>query len=135
MGKKLKDVWHPWWKWECYKAGFFNETPKTVTKERGELSYREFLGDLKKFEAGIQRVFDEWPFSCEHHLTKRGNRIAWIGQSSCCIELGIPACCRGGFRMLNKTKQREANLLALQYLNQWLSERGYDTTTEDREIR
>jgi hypothetical protein len=131
----MKELWHPWWEWECYKAGFFDETPKKVTKERGQLLYREFLGDLKRFEKGLNRVLSEWKNSCEQNLTKRGNRIAWLGQASACIEMGVPACCRGGFRMLSNTKQREANLLALKFLNKWLSERGYDTTTEDQEIR
>lgn len=130
----MKEIWHPWWEWECYKAGFFDETPKTVTKERGQLLYREFLGDLKRFEKGLKRVLKEWKNSCEQNLTKRGNRIAWLGQASACIEMGVPACCRGGFRMLSKVKQKEANLLALKFLNKWLSERGYDTTTEDQEI-
>jgi hypothetical protein len=57
------------------------------------------------------------------------NRIAWLGQSSLCISEGIPAIYRGGFNMLTEDQQLAANLMALKYLNVWLSSRGEETLT------
>jgi len=124
-GEPVTPRWYSWDRWECYKAGFFDRQPKDCTKEEGEEIYKEFLGNSAKFEASLRRVIDEWPISCAQNLSKEGtNRIAWLGQASVCIELGIPSVCRGGFRKLPIAKQRRANLLALAYLNVWLCARG-----------
>lgn len=131
----IKPIWHPWWLWECYTAGFFDESPKEMTKDRGLLVYRDFLGDLDRFAKGMKRILSEWKFSCEHNLSKSSvNRIAWLGQSAACIETGVPASCRGGFRLISSSSQRAANLLALEYLNQFLRDRGFDERTVNQEI-
>lgn len=119
-------IYHTWEKWECYKAGFYDETPK-MPKEEGEEKYREFLADIPAFESALQSVTDQWKYSCEHYLTNdRMNRIAWLGQASVCFALGVPSCCRGGYNLLTEDQQTEADALALKYLNIWLSDHGRD---------
>lgn len=118
----IERIYHPWWKWECYKAGFFNTTPPAgVDKTKAMEMYAEFLSDLGKFAKGMERVFNEWPRSCEQFLSNPSmNRIAWLGQAAMCIETGIPACFRGGFKLLNVSQQDAANELAKEYLERWL---------------
>jgi ParB-like chromosome segregation protein Spo0J len=118
-------VYHTWDKWECYQAGFYAERPKDMTQEQGEEAYREFLSSLESFGAALDGVTREWKHSCEHYLTNdRMNRIAWLGQASVAYAKGIPSCCRGGYHRLTDEQKREADDLALTYLNKWLLASG-----------
>jgi len=86
----------------------------------GEKAYSEFLSDVGRFEKGLRRVLSEWPVSCEHFLSNPSmNRIAWLGQAAMCIEAGVPAVYRGGFKFLSSSCQEDANALALRYLKLW----------------
>ena len=120
--KNLNRIYHPWWKWECYKAGFFNTSPPPgISKEEAIETYRVFLSNLRHFNDAIWKVFAWWPNSCEHFLTNPTmNRIAWIGQASLCIETGIPSIFRVGYKLLSKNKQIEADQLAQSRLEEWI---------------
>ena len=114
-------ILHTWDKWECYKAGFYENKKDGLTKEECEEQYKIFLSDIPRFEAALKRVISEWKNSCEHYLTNENmNRIAWLGQASLCIETGIPSSFRGGFMLLSEEQQNLANQKALEYLNKWL---------------
>jgi hypothetical protein len=117
-------VFHPWWKWECFKAGFYNTTaPENIDTDTAHLSYYYFLKDLNKFKLAMERVKKEWVHSCEHFLTNPSmNRIAWLGQSAMCISTGIPSCFRSGFQLLSEDEQRAADKLAEEFLVGWLDE-------------
>ena len=118
-------ILHTWDKWECYRAGFYEERPKDMSQEDGEEKYRAFLSDLEQFESALKSIVSAWKFSCEHYLTNdRMNRIAWLGQASVAQALGIPSCCRGGYHRLTDEQKREADELALRYLNLWLAANG-----------
>ncbi len=122
----IQRIYHTWEKWECYPAGFYNDTmPAGMSKEQGEEMYREFLGTWERFEAALQGVITTWTHSCEHYLTnEKMNRIAWLGQASMAYAHGIPSMCRGGFNRLSEDEQKAADALALTYLNKWLLARG-----------
>jgi hypothetical protein len=119
--------YHPWWKWECYRAGFFRTgLPHRIkSDDAAKRLYSEFLANDELFEIGIDKVFREWPHSCEQFLTNPSiNRVAWIGQSSMCSMTGIPACYRGGFRILSAEGQARANDVAERKLRQWVLANG-----------
>jgi hypothetical protein len=123
-------IFHTFDKWEATKAGFFSPGIKGRTKEECEQEYGAFLADLREFEAGILKVFEEWPNSCEHNLTNSSmNRIAWIGQAAACAARGLPSTFWGGFSAMPKDKQDAANELALIYLNIWLKEHNLEEVT------
>jgi hypothetical protein len=124
----MKRVYHPWTKWECVDAGMYETTaPPPLSSDEAREQYRVFLSNTSWFEAALQRVQTEWPVSCEQFLSNENmNRIAWLGQSSMCIETRVPACFRGGFRLLSKQEQITANMTALKWLNIWL--RSHDET-------
>lgn len=119
-------VYHTWEKWECHKAGFYEDRPpQGMTLDQAEEKYRAFLCDLPRFEAALDAVVSTWTHSCEHYLTNdRMNRIAWLGQASVAQAYGISACARGGYHRLHQTQQREADIMALKYLNKWLVAHG-----------
>lgn len=128
--QKIKRIYHTWDKWECYPAGFYENSKPGMTKDECENEYKNFLSNITRFENALQRVIAEWKNSCEHYLTnEKMNRIAWLGQASLCIESGIPSCFRSGYFLLTKEQRQAADLKALEYLNKWLSENGYQETT------
>ena len=99
--------------------------PAPMTSDKARNAYRIFLADLNRMESALKRVISEWPISCEQFLSNEHiNRIAWLGQSSMCIETRVPACFRGGFRLLSPEQQEAANRMALKYLNTWLRSKG-----------
>lgn len=125
-------IFHTYDKWECYKAGFYNNFMDGMKKEECEAKYAEFLADLPAFEAALEYVITEWKSSCEHYLTNTSmNRIAWLGQASVCHALGIPQAFRGGYFLLTEPQQEAANQLALVYLNKWLVANNMPEVTLD----
>lgn len=131
----MKRIYHTWDKWECYRAGFYEEHPPRKDMEEDDCRnmYAEFLRDIPAFEAAMERVISEWKYSCQHYLTNdRMNRIAWMGQSAMCIEHGIPSKFRGGFNQLSEEEQARANEAALKYLNKWLVANGGEELTMEQ---
>lgn len=118
-------IFHTFDKWECYKHGFYASTHPELSSEECEIEYFRFLSDIKLFESALIHVTEKWKNSCEHYLTNKAmNRIAWLGQASVCFEKGIPSRFCAGFNMLSETQQKEANEMALKYLNKWNESNG-----------
>ncbi len=119
-------IFHTFDKWECAKAGFYeSKPPKGMSAEQCKEAYRDLLADDDAFRAALERVITEWKHSCEHYLTNAAmNRIAWLGQASLCIALGIPSEFRSGFTLLTEEQQRNANQIALEALNKWMVANG-----------
>ncbi len=129
---KINRIYHTWDKWECYPAGFYEESVENMTEQKCKDSYRDFLQSPERFGNALEQVLEKWPRSCEHYLTnEKMNRIAWLGQASACFALGIPAKYRSGYFLLSKEEQEAADLLALEYLNKWLVGRGEEPVNLD----
>lgn len=125
----MNRVYHTWDKWECYPAGFYENSATGKKRDECEEIYRELLANPKDFERSLTRVISEWRYSCEHYLTnEKMNRIAWLGQASLCISMGIPSCFRSGYFLLSKQEQKDADIMALKYLNIWLESHGHEQT-------
>lgn len=125
--KSTSRVLHTWEKWECYRHGFYAESPTEMTQDEGEERYREFLADPARFGAALDVIVSDWKHSCEHYLTNdRMNRIAWLGQAAVAQAMRIPSCCRGGYHRLTEPQKDAADSLALEYLNRWLVGTGRD---------
>lgn len=116
---------HPWWRWECFEAGFYCP----ASSRSSELEKRKFANFFieEDFEEVIVRVFSEWPFSCEHFLNLDCfNSVAWIGQAAVFISRGVPSCYRGGFNYLDSKTKKEMNAIAKNMIRKWKNE-GYST--------
>ena len=122
-------IFHEWQDWECFPAGFYADNPPAgMTVEQCEISYRDFLADIPRFEKALNGVLNDWKNSCEHYLTNdKMNRIAWLGQASMCWDTGISSRFCGGFNLLNESQQEDANRKAWEYLNIWLEKNGRST--------
>lgn len=130
--KTLKRIYHTWDKWECYPAGFYEGQKEGMEDEQCKESYRDFLSDLPRLGRAIVRVMSEWKNSCEHYLTNESmNRVAWLGQASACIDMGMPSRYRSGYFLLTDEQQKAADALALEHLNKWIVEHGGDPVDSD----
>lgn len=83
-------IYHRYELWECYKSGFFKNISGEEKTEKAK-HVIELFENSELTEKYMQRVIDEWKYSCEHNLTNLAlNRIAWLGQSACCLYKEIP---------------------------------------------
>lgn len=86
----MERIYHRYELWECYKNGFFRNVSgneKKILKEK----VIELFENTKKTEIFMDKVINEWVYSCEHNLTNISlNRVAWLGQSACCLYAKIP---------------------------------------------
>jgi ParB-like chromosome segregation protein Spo0J len=128
-------IFHTFYKWECYRAGFYATTVEGKSKSECEQQYRDFLADDDRFAAALNGVITEWKHSCEHYLTNVAmNRIAWLGQAAACYDTGLPSMFRGGFWLLTTEQQHRANEIALEYLNKWLIANDREPVTMDQAL-
>jgi hypothetical protein len=127
----VERIYHTWDKWECYKAGFFEvRPPKHFTDEDCQERYATLLKDIEEFKRIMMIIIEEWVYSCQHNLTNdRMNRIAWMGQSALCYKFGIPARYRGGYNLLTIDEQNKADEAALEIINVWMLNNGYELQT------
>ncbi len=113
-------IFHTFDRWECHKAGFYQNTKDGWSHEECEAEYIRVLTDKKLFERTLKKVIKEWKYSCEHYLTNKSmNRIAWLGQAAVCYVSGVPSRYSGAWFQLTEKQQEEANEIALKYLNKW----------------
>lgn len=134
---QMERIYHTWDKWECYRAGFFEvHAPGDLSDEDCEFLYKELLQDVPEFKKIMRKIITEWPNSCEHNLTnERMNRIAWMGQSSLCYKYRIPSRYRGGYNLLTKEQQEDADQAALEVINEWLTVKQYDERHDLQSIK
>lgn len=120
--RESRRIFHTYEKWECHKAGFYENQHPMMTKDDCEIEYAKLLKDEKAFRRALTKVLRGWVISCEHYLSNESmNRIAWLGQAALCAEKGIPSTFRGGFHYLTQEQKDRADAIALEYLNKWLT--------------
>lgn len=118
----MKRIYHPYWRWEDYPNGFYDNCSGSV-KESLIQKGIEMFNSQKLTRENMFRVVDEWKYSCEHNLTNPSmNQIAYIGQAACCIYASIPSTVTMElWSMLSKEVQQRANNDAQDALNHWIS--------------
>jgi len=120
----MKRIYHPWFKWECFRDGFYTPGPPPgMDDESCRIAYADFLADTDKFISYMSIVSDCWVHSCEHFLTNESmNRVAWLGQAAMCAATSVPCYYRGGFKLLTDSQQAAANKAAENHLRKWVHE-------------
>jgi len=116
----MERIYHPWHRWEDYKNGFYNACSGTE-KELKISKVLEMFNSKDLTEEYMHRVINEWIYSCEHNLTNPSlNKIAYIGQSACCIYGGVPSSVTmEAWSLLNKKVQERSDKIALSVLKKW----------------
>jgi len=125
-------IFHTYDKWECFKAGFYENGLSGKSDEECEKIYADTLSDGQLFDAILEKLTAEWKYSCEHYLTnKYMNRIAWLGQAAVCYHTGVPSKYSYAWFKIPEEKRNEANQIAHRHLNRWLKEHGQNDTLLD----
>jgi len=114
----IKQKHHPYWLWEESKSVMWGKVDDRGRFLKIAIS---FTGDHVKYGVAMFRVLREWPISCEHNLSDRGqNRKAWIGHAACAIEIKCPEdIVREAWHHLTDEQRMLANKAADVAINQW----------------
>lgn len=114
-------IYHPYWKWEDYKAGFYNNCSGEEKKQLIIKGIEMFNSEKLTLE-NMYKVINEWKYSCEHNFTNPSlNKIAYIGQGACCIYANIPSTVTMEiWNMLDNKTQDRANQNANKILDEWV---------------
>lgn len=121
----MNRIFHPWTKWECFRAGFFLSPGGKAKAAEDAAKCAAMMRNHDHFERALLGVLRDWPYSCEHNLSNESmNRVAWLGQASGTHEFGCSALSNcSAFVSLTKEEQATANEQARRVLKLWLSER------------
>ena len=116
----MNRIYHPYWKWEDHKAGFYDNISGALKLELIQKGIEMFNSE-KLTRENMFFIVDNWRFSCEHNLSNPSmNKIAYIGQGACCIYAGIPSTITMElWSMLTKEVQDRSNKIALEAIERW----------------
>ena len=126
---KINRVYHPWWLWEDYKNGFYN-TDSSKVKLKNINKVISYFNDYEATIFYMRLVSKEWRFSMEHNLTNYSmNRIAYIGQSACCLHLGIPSSTTMyAWKFIEHDIRERSDKTALLIIKEWEQKKRYSST-------
>lgn len=116
----MKRIFHPYWLWEDYKAGFYDNVSGEKKKEYIK-KVLEMFNDKKLTKENMLFVVENWKYSCEHNLTNDSlNKIAYIGQSACSVYAGVPCTVTMEcWSMLTEEVKERSNKIALEVIEIW----------------
>jgi hypothetical protein len=125
-------IYHHWEKWECYKHGFYNIVSNAQKQDCKNLVL-SFFNDAKSTEFYMQKVVDNWLYSCEHFLSNVSmNRVAWLGQAACCLCHKVPNLVTMYYwKYLDTETQDIANKIAETIIHQWEQRIKYKNTSSN----
>lgn len=125
----MNRIYHPYWLWEDYKAGFYENISGEQKKQMTE-KVLEMFNSKELTRENMIRVITEWKYSCEHNLTNDSlNKIAYIGQGACCIYAGVPnTITMEAWSLLSKEVQQRSDVIANEILNIWINNNKYIQT-------
>lgn len=111
------EIWHPWW--------LLEEVPSNMW---GNVSNRKtwldiailFTGNADLYGEWMMKVADEWKHSCEHNLTKPGDKRPWIGHAAVAMAMKCPEdIVRAAWGHLSQEQQDAANKKATEAIEYW----------------
>jgi hypothetical protein len=116
----MKQIYHPFNKWECYKNGMWNKVDK-LTESKMLVDAIEFTGNHLLYGNSMLDVVDVWEYSLENFLSNLSiNRRAYIGHCAVSYELKIPEyITRMAWKELSEQQQILANKQADNTIRKW----------------
>lgn len=113
------EVWHPFLELEEAESRMWANVSKRATW----LKLAEtFTGDAELYGEWMLRVIEAWPKSCEHNLTKGGDKRPWIGHAAVALAIGCPEdIVRAAWGNLSQSQQDAANKKAEEAIEIWRS--------------
>lgn len=125
-GINIKRIYHPFWLWEDYEAGFYENISG---KEKIEMLEKaiEMFNSKDLTSKNMNFVIENWKYSCEHNLTNESmNKIAYIGQAACCVYFKIPnTITMEAWSHLSDNVKKRSNKIAQDCINKWIKKNKY----------
>jgi len=117
---EVQRFYHPYNLWEDYKHGFYDN----LSGKNKQILFDkviEMFSDSNTTEEYMQRVINEWIYSCEHNLSNYSmNRIAWLGQAACCLYAGVPSTITmEAWSSVSKENRDVADGIAKKLIEKW----------------
>jgi len=132
----MERIFSHYTEWEDYQNGMYNEDKENRSERIKDVA--KVLGDPVVCREQMMAVVEKWKKATEYNLSNSSmNRIAWLGQSACCIYSGVHEDeTREGWWKLTEEQRMEANNIAREIITKWvrLREReciGYQFCIED----
>lgn len=119
----MKQYYHKYTDWEDYKNGMYNET-SNIDLEKNKDLIISFLTDSFRFYNTAKKVVNEWKISSLENISNKNvNSIAWLGQASCCYELGVTeVCTKYAWKFIDEEKKKLADLVAYKVIKEYEAE-------------
>lgn len=111
------EIWHPYWMLEEVKSNMW-----------GAVSHRKtwleiailFTANDELYGEWMQRVVEAWKYSCEHNLTKSGDKRPWVGHAAVALAMKCPEdIVREAWAHLTPEQQTRANKKASEAIEYW----------------
>lgn len=113
------EIWHPYWELEEVTANMWGVTSHRKTWLDMAVT---FTSNAELYGEWMLKVADEWPKSCEHNLTKSGDKRPWIGHAAVAMAIRCPEdIVRQAWAYLTEKQQLEANKKAEDAIQYWRS--------------
>ena len=118
----MKQLFHPWHKWEDYEYNFYSNCTGKEKVQKAESCIEMFNSESETRRCMFYVVLN-WKRSMEHNLTNSNmNKIAYIGQSACAYYDKIPnTVTMECWSILDVDVQDRANMIAKEALDFWSS--------------
>lgn len=114
---KEGEVWHPWWMLEEIQFNMWGHVSHRKTWLNMAI---EFTGNPDLYGEWMLKVADSWPNSCQHNLTKIGDKRPWIGHAAVALAIGCPEdVVREAWGHLSEDQQTKANAKATHAIEYW----------------
>lgn len=116
----MKRIYHNYNLWEDFKNGFYDNCKNELKESKIRSVIDMFSSEELTYEY-MNRVIDEWVYSCEHNFTNDSiNKIAYIGQAACCIYDKVPnLITMYAWKFLSYDIQKRSDLIALETIKKW----------------
>jgi hypothetical protein len=113
------EIWHPWWLLEEIPANMWGNVSNRKTWLDIAIL---FTGNHDLYGEWMLKVVDQWKYSCEHNLTKSGDKRPWIGHAAVALAIGCPEdIVRAAWSHLTPEQQTLANNKASEAIEYWRS--------------
>ena len=117
--KPKNQLFYSYTQWEDYKYGMYEEDSKD-RKNRVQRAVL-MLSDEYMCTLFMKKVREEWIIACKQNFTNaQMNKIAWLGQASCCLYAGIHEDeTREAWSLLTQEQRDKANEIASNCIKEW----------------
>lgn len=114
---KEGEIWHPYWLLEEFNHNMWGNASHRKTWLEMATA---FTANAELYGEWMMKVADEWKHSCEHNLTKPGDKRPWMGHAAVAMAIGCPEdIVRAAWANLTQEQQDAANKKASEAIEYW----------------